>query len=267
MFDPAFLSVGHAGLAGLMALAALLGLKHGFDADHLAVIDAASRLNRQAGRERAARWSGVRFSIGHGLTILGVALLTQWAGSTLMPEWVESAGSWLSLLCLALFGWMSLRPPARAGVTRSRRGGVVAARVVGSPWGALATGVLFALSVDTLSLAAWFGAQARASESMLLPAALCVSFAAGMIMADGLAGWWVNRLAGGTAARDRLRLIAGRVIGSGALATAGLGLVRRFESSVDDWAQAHALALGSCLLVLTSLILLLARRFSAPARG
>ena len=60
----------------LMGVVLALGFKHGFDADHLAAIDATSRLNRQAGRDTAARWSGAQFSLGHSLVVLLIAQIS-----------------------------------------------------------------------------------------------------------------------------------------------------------------------------------------------
>jgi len=58
---------------GLAAIVLLLGLRHGFDADHLAAIDGLATHN--AGRRpRLARVSGVLFSLGHGIVVIVVAL-------------------------------------------------------------------------------------------------------------------------------------------------------------------------------------------------
>ena len=46
----------------LCGLVFLLGLRHGFDADHLATIDALTRLNQRRGLG-VARWCGVLFSL------------------------------------------------------------------------------------------------------------------------------------------------------------------------------------------------------------
>lgn len=48
----------------LVALAFILGLRHGLDADHLATIDGLTRFNVQA-HPKMARWCGALFSLGH----------------------------------------------------------------------------------------------------------------------------------------------------------------------------------------------------------
>ena len=53
----------------LAALALLFGLKHGFDADHMATIDALTRVNTRHG-ERHARWCDALFALGHGAAVV-----------------------------------------------------------------------------------------------------------------------------------------------------------------------------------------------------
>ena len=86
---------------GLALVILLLGMKHGFDADHLAAIDGLTRYNACA-RPRLARSAGVLFSIGHGLVVvcvaLGVSMLAQvWR----VPQWLEAFGAWVSIGALA----------------------------------------------------------------------------------------------------------------------------------------------------------------------
>ncbi|HPU50744.1 MAG TPA: nickel transporter [Burkholderiaceae bacterium] len=252
---------------GLVAAVLALGFKHGFDADHLAAIDATSRLNRQAGRERAARWSGAQFSLGHSLLVLLIAQLSYHAGGVVLPDWLDATGAWLSIACLTLVGLLSIRT---AGQTVQRGHALPRwlrplAPLTVSRWGAAVTGALFALSLDTLTMATWFaGSAARlggAGTVLLLGAA----FGAGMLMADGVAGWWVNRLAGAAALqRERGRRYAGWLIGLGALVTAALGVARQIATPLDEWADGHALPLGLALLAATTVLLLLAGRRAAP---
>ena len=50
--------------SALCALVFLLGMRHGFDADHLATINGLTRLGSQS-RSPFARYGGVLFSLGH----------------------------------------------------------------------------------------------------------------------------------------------------------------------------------------------------------
>ena len=94
----------------LVAVVFLLGLKHGLDADHLAAIDGLARFNA-ARRPLVARWSGLLFSLGHGVVVTTVAIVvatvaTEWKA----PEWLESTGARISRCtgCVAgSVGWRS----------------------------------------------------------------------------------------------------------------------------------------------------------------
>jgi high-affinity nickel-transport protein len=258
-------------LTGMLAAVLLLGFKHGFDADHLAAIDAIGRLNRQAGRPLAARWSGAQFSIGHSLIVLLAAQLAYQAGGNWLPEWLDATGAWVSIVCLTLIGLLSIRS---AGAWRQADAPVLPRwlrpllPLAVSRWGAAATGAAFALSLDTLTMAAWFaseGARLGGAGGVLL---LALTFAAGMVLADGVSGWWVNRLAGASdLQRARGQQIAGWVVGLGALATAGFGVLRQMAVPLDRWADSHALPLGLGLLAATSLALLAAAAFSRTRPG
>ena len=59
--------------AALSGLVFLMGLKHGFDADHLAAIDGLTRYNARRGRAFAPH-CGVFFSVGHGVVVVAIAL-------------------------------------------------------------------------------------------------------------------------------------------------------------------------------------------------
>src|SRR5688500_9595651 len=101
--------------AALAAVVFLLGLKHGFDPDHLAAIDGLTRYNAGS-RPRLSRWSGLLFSAGHGLvvTLVAVTVATvavEWRA----PRWLEDTGAWVSIGFLAALGvanlWAVLRTP------------------------------------------------------------------------------------------------------------------------------------------------------------
>jgi high-affinity nickel-transport protein len=97
----------------LLAVVFALGLKHGLDPDHLAAIDGLTRFN--AGRRpRLSRWSGLLFSAGHGVvvTLVAIAVATLAAGLR-APEWLDDAGTWISIGFLALLGVANLHAVAR----------------------------------------------------------------------------------------------------------------------------------------------------------
>ena len=87
----------------------------------------------------------------------------------------------------------------------------------------LGVGVLFALSFDTLSQAALMAATGAASQGLAAVALLAGAFVLGMIMADGLNGWWVAHLVqrpgAGSARASRVMCVAisGISLGTAAL--------------------------------------------------
>ena len=98
---------------GLAALVFMLGLRHGFDPDHLVAIDGLTRTS-------ASRWSGLFFSLGHGVavTLIGVVVAvaaTEWQA----PGWLEQSGAAISIGVLLALGAVNLATALRmpAGVS------------------------------------------------------------------------------------------------------------------------------------------------------
>jgi high-affinity nickel-transport protein len=242
----------------LAGLALVLGLRHGFDADHLATIDGLTRLHRP-GAAGAARWCGTLFSLGHGAVVVAVvAGLTQVQGGWQVPEWFQSTGLAVSLLFLFGLGLANLQAlrqapqgqPVQPVGWRSRwLGRMVRGR---HPLAAVWVGALFALSFDTLSQAALFAlaGQAYGPAGALL---LALLFTAGMVLTDGFNGWWLARLIAGADARA---VQASRVMcATVALVTLGvavLGALRWASPALDQWADGRGLWIGLAVLLLTT---------------
>src|SRR5215212_6366272 len=100
------------------ALVFVLGLRHGLDPDHLVAIEGLTR-SSAAGKMR--RWTGLFFSLGHGIvvTMVGVVLALA-AADWRPPSWLENVGAAVSigvLLALAAANVaMSVRTPRGASV-------------------------------------------------------------------------------------------------------------------------------------------------------
>ena len=96
------------GLA-LVLLVFVFGVKHGFDADHLATIDGLTRFNARA-NPRWARFCGTLFSLGHGAVVVAIALaVSLLSRHWTTPEWLEVSGAWISIGFLTLLGVLNLR--------------------------------------------------------------------------------------------------------------------------------------------------------------
>jgi nickel/cobalt transporter (NiCoT) family protein len=244
----------------LVAVVFLLGLKHGLDADHLAAIDGLARYN--AGRKpRLSRWSGLLFSAGHGAVVTAVAVAvatvaTQWRA----PSWLEEAGTWISIVFLALLGFANA-----LAVWRTPRNEVVRAVGLKSRWFArlaraehpvliAAVGAAFALSFDTISQAVLFSITGSHVAGWVFAAGLGIVFTAGMMATDALNGLWVSRL---VARADERAAAASRVmscaVAFASLAIAAVAAARRFFPALDAGLEGWSLALSAAVVAVVVL--------------
>ena len=253
----------------LCAIAVLLGLQHGMDADHLAAIDGLTRLNARRGR-RFARWCGLLFAGGHGLVVVSVAVAAGLASrSWVLPHWLQVGGSLVSIALVTLIGVANLasalRRPRSASPTPSLRW-LAAER----PATVALVGAVFAISFDTISQAALFALAATRFGGAAHGAAVGALFAAGMLVTDGIAGLWVSRL---IARADRTSPVSARTMSLAlaalSLMVAAVGVARMVlpATSEDD----SDLGFGALVILLTGSSYLLAcwlarrERFAAAA--
>jgi high-affinity nickel-transport protein len=258
----------------LLAVVFALGLKHGLDPDHLAAIDGITRFN--AGRRPLlSRWSGLLFSAGHGVvvTLVAVAVATL-AAEWRAPEWLEDAGTWISIGFLALLGLANL-----LAVARTPRGEAV--RAVGMrsrlferltrashPVLVAAVGAAFAISFDTLSQAVLFSVTGANVAGWLFAALLGVVFTFGMIVTDALNGLWVSHLVRSADARAaRASRAMSLAIACTSLGIAALAVARRAAPALDAQAEQWGTALGVGVIVVVSVSYLIAIRLAPrPAK-
>jgi nickel/cobalt transporter (NiCoT) family protein len=248
----------------LALLAFALGMRHGFDADHLAAIDGLTRLHRVRA-PRAARWCGALFSVGHGGVVAVVVLaLSQWPTLWQPPTWLQGTGLAVSLAFLFALGVLNLQAALSPPTGPMPRPAGLRARWLrhvphaGHPLGSLLVGALFALSFDTLSQAALLAVGGRSvgpSFAMLL----ALLFMAGMLVTDGINGWWMARL---LARADAVAARASRVM-SGAVAVvsllvAALGLARWTLPLFDDWAAVRDGLFGALVVLVLAVSYMLA---------
>jgi len=233
----------------LVAVVFLLGLKHGLDADHLAAIDGLTRFN--AGRRPlVARWSGLLFSLGHGVVVTTVAIVvatvaTEWKA----PEWMESTGTWISIAFLTLLGVANIAAVVRTPKGESVRPVGLRSRMFSRltraehPVVIAAVGAAFALSFDTISQAVLFSVTGSHVAGWIFAASLGVVFTAGMVATDALNGLWVSHLVRNAddraAAASRVMSLA---IGCVALGIAGLAVARHALPGLDDKVEGLGMA-------------------------
>jgi high-affinity nickel-transport protein len=222
--------------AGIVAF--VLGARHAFDADHIAVIDDCTRLAVRHGQRRVGM--GFTFALGHSSVVLLLTLGVLWLASeadSMAATW-QATGSpfvqgfaalfllFVGMLNLrVLIGLMEAQRSLRAGavdgaaqVERALAKRGVFSRLLGtraqssviSSWRLFPVGFLFGLGLETasevalLAVAASSAASGSASLSALL--ALPLLFAAGMSLFDTGNSLLVSRLYWTTGQTDARRL-------------------------------------------------------------
>ena len=237
----------------MVALVLALGLRHGFDPDHLVAIDGITRSTK-------SRWCGLFFSVGHGVvvTLIGVAVAiaaTEWRA----PAWLEQTGAFISIGILLALGIANL-----AAVLRAPAGSRVALVGVRGRWlteklarashpAVIASiGAAFAVSFDTVSHALLFS-----FSGWVFAALLGATFTLGMMLTDALNGLWVARMMSGPAAASRWMSAAVAFL---CLLIAALGFLKQTVPGVDEAAEPLSIPLAiATLVVLTGIAVLRSR--------
>ncbi|MCL2523965.1 MAG: nickel transporter [Betaproteobacteria bacterium] len=253
----------------LLLLTFVLGMKHGFDADHLATIDGLTRYNARS-RPALARFCGTLFSLGHGAVVLVIALgVSALAGHWEVPEWFGLLGAVISIAFLVALGSLNLAAVLRAGPEQVVQPVGLKGRLLGSlrrvshPGLVALVGALFALSFDTLSQAAFFALTATQFGGWQHALLLAMLFTAGMLLTDGINGLWIARL---IARADQVALIASRVMGlvvSGiSLLVAAFGAAKLLSPAIDAWSEGKELVFGGALIAIIALSFVAAVRLT-----
>ncbi|MDR2187128.1 MAG: nickel transporter [Azonexus sp.] len=253
----------------LLLLTFVLGMKHGFDADHLATIDGLTRYNARS-RPLLARYCGTLFSLGHGAVVLSIALgVSALAGRWEVPAWFGLLGAVISIVFLLALGGLNLAAVLRAEPDQIVQPIGLKGRLLGSlrhvshPALVALVGALFALSFDTLSQAAFFALTATQFGGWQHALLLAALFTAGMLLTDGINGLWIARL---IARADQVALIASRVMGlvvSGvSLLVAAFGAAKLLLPAIDAWSDGKELAFGAALVAVIALSFVMAVRLT-----
>jgi nickel/cobalt transporter (NiCoT) family protein len=210
---------------GTGVTAYVLGLRHAFDADHIAAIDNTTRKLMAEGKRPLS--VGFWFSLGHSTVVFALAFLfaigvralggqARAGGSTLhsLGDWVGSGVSGTFLYVIAglnlvvLWGIVRVFLEMRVGrydeqalEARLRRRGFMSGVLIRSrtpitaPWQMYPLGLLFGLGFDTATeVALLFLAAGAAGAGLPFYAILCLPllFAAGMALLDTLDGSFMN---------------------------------------------------------------------------
>jgi high-affinity nickel-transport protein len=244
----------------LVMLVFILGLKHGLDADHLAIIDGLTRFNASR-HNKIASWCGFLFSFGHGIVVIVLSLTVGMLASRWeVPHWLENLGAWISISFLTLLGFINLRAvlttPASQVVHIVGIKGRFLARLqqVGNPLFITIIGALFAFSLDTLSQAALYGLAASQFGGGQFAMALGFAFMLGMMATDGINSLWISRL---LRRSDQMALIASRImgmmVGGISLLVAGFGVAKYFSPMINAWNDGKEIYFGISVIAITAL--------------
>jgi high-affinity nickel-transport protein len=166
----------------------LLGLRHGFDPDHIAIIDGVS-MRFSATRPRLASWSGTLFAAGHGAVITLVAvMISMFNHSITLPAIAWKVLDWIPGLLLILVGLVNLHSLRYPGTYRPHgiRSHILppSLRRSSHPLAIVAMGVLFALVFDSTTQAAAWAYTATSKLTTSLSLLLGIAFSLGMMLTD-----------------------------------------------------------------------------------
>jgi high-affinity nickel-transport protein len=284
-------------LVGAGILAFGLGLRHAFDADHIAAIDNTTR--RLLADGRSADGVGLYFSLGHSAVVTGLALAVAAAARAVAPHLgvLAAVGGWLGTAISAAFlyvvaGWnlALLRDGLRGRAGPHAPEGPVA-RLLGRLWHLVdrpsrmvVVGLLFGLGFDTASEVALLALSAGAARRLPLGAVavLPLLFSAGMATVDTLDSVGMARAyAWAGAARGRRLRVNAALTGLSAgvaLAVATLEAVQLLAQALGGRSGAARALVGLDLAPLGFLVVAalgltwaagyaMARRRSVPAGG
>ena len=189
---------------GLGLTAYLFGVRHAWDADHIAVIDNTVRKLLTLGRP--AHGVGLFFSLGHSAVVLLMAIAAAVVGRALLgaQEEIGTFGSWVGpfvagvyLLLVAGFNLRAAWRTLRWQDEGHHHGGLLArliaplTRLVTRQWQVLPLGFLMGLGFDTASEIALLALAGQAGQEGLGWAAILalpLLFGAGMTLFDTLNG-------------------------------------------------------------------------------
>lgn len=258
-------------LLGLALVVLMLGIRHGFDPDHLAAIDGLTRYNSSE-RPVLAKMAGLLFSLGHGLVIVPLSIYAASLAKTFdVPVWFDTFGTWVSitiLLGLAVLNLLSvLGTPAHEAVQLKGWRQSFFARMlnVRHAGAMLAVGAVFALSFDTLSQASLFAVLASKYQAWHVAVIFALLFVVGMLITDGINGLFIAKLIKRSdyTARVASRVMALAVSGVSIL-VAAVSILSEINPNFDGWRSGKEVWLGVFIVAILVASYFVGQRLSRP---
>jgi len=184
---------------GFLLIALILGMRHGLDLDHLAMIDAITR--KLPPQSKLSRLVGLLFSLGHGVVVISFCVILSFFIKKLaIPNYLYSFMSLLSILFLILFGFLNLYSLIKINSTHLKT--LLLQTLIfkkikilnTSPISIMVVGGVFAISFDTVSQVALFSMNTTSLFNIFFSILLGVLFMFGMMLTDGINGCIVSFL-------------------------------------------------------------------------
>ena len=166
-----------------------LGMRHGFDVDHITAIDNLVRLHNAV---KKSRWVGAGFSVGHMTSVLAEMIFIIYViGSITSADKLAFLGGVIGAIALGVIGAINIYSMKKWGKSGSA---ILSSKILGRtgflhPVGsALVTGLVFGLGFDTATQISAITLSAVASATAGIQTALILAgfFAIGMIPVDTL---------------------------------------------------------------------------------
>lgn len=223
-----------------LSLIFLLGLRHGLDPDHIAIIDGISmRLTQQ--KNKLAPWVGTLFALGHGLVITLIAFVIS-RGSKFFNfspssfDWIQ----WIPIGLLLIIGYLNLRSLLKYNMYQpvGWRTHFIPKKLINSasPLSILLVGVLFAMVFDTATQAAAWGYAASSSGSPWAALIIGLVFTTGMVITDTIDGrllYQISKKAAGDETVWQYRRTLGWIIVISSFTIAAYKIISHFYPVIE----------------------------------
>jgi high-affinity nickel-transport protein len=262
-----------AAISGL-AMMFVLGIRHGFDPDHIACIDGFTWRSVEQGK-RFAPWVGTMFALGHGFIVtliaVGVGALAQ---AVRVPDAMMAVFAWAPTVLLFVIGLLNLRGLLRAH--SEFRPTLWKSRLMpeklrnhSNPFAIILVGMLFAVVFDTATQASMWTYAATTNGGATAALIAGLAFTMGMMLTDTIDGrllWRIVRRADEVESSRRRKRVLGWMI---VVFSLGAGLYNVAKEllpmlEVDDLTYSIA---GVALVLVVFTMWLRARRESTQRAG
>lgn len=179
-------------ISGLVPLF-LLGLRHGFDPDHIACIDGFTWRSVDRHR-RFAPWVGTWFAFGHGVTVTAIAVFIGEVSQTVpVSEELTAIMGWIPTFLLFLVGLLNLKQLLGVAANDRPHGWRthLISKVLGNqsnPFVVIVVGMLFAAVFDTATQASMWAYVVATNGGIAAALSAGLAFTFGMMVTDTIDG-------------------------------------------------------------------------------